>query len=380
MHGVLFMKVYTITFFTIMNKFLLLLGTLFFVACGVKDRADDVNIIEVSIDNVDTDMAAYSDYKFVRLETNDDCFLENIVKAKVVGNDIYLLSSYGGNIYKYTIDGEFLWKLSKGLGPDDLVFPTDFYFEPSDSVLYVLDNYRIIKKYTKDGCYIENFSMDTPSFLFELLDEGYMMFNPNLTSKSNNYLSIYKNDSLVFSKLPIHENLKNVSFMPSNVFVKIENDSYYIQYMLSDTIYCYNTESNEIKPAFYIDTRGKSINSHNIKFSNTRHHDLICEKENLISGIAGLSVLDNKLYMLMYYKEKQWYIVYDINSKKTITTNKLCTGIPNSLRCVGRDDDFVVFLYRPEDLLQHKDEISDKANNMLMGIKEDDNPILVLLK
>ena len=99
MHGVLFMKVYTITFFTIMNKFLLLLGTLFFVACGVKDRADDVNIIEVSIDNVDTDMAAYSDYKFVRLETNDDCFLENIVKAKVVGNDIYLLSSYGGNIY-----------------------------------------------------------------------------------------------------------------------------------------------------------------------------------------------------------------------------------------------------------------------------------------
>ncbi len=363
-----------------MNKLFLLLGTLFFVACGVKDKVVDVDIIKVSIDNVDTDMAAYSDYKFVKLETNDDCFLENIVKAKIVGSDIYLLSSYGGNIYKYTNDGEFLWKLSKGQGPGDLVFPTDFYFEPSDSVLFVLDNYRVIKKYTKDGCYIENFSMDTPSFLFEVLDEGYMMFNPNLTSKSNNYLSIYKNNSLVYSKFPIHENLKNVSFMPSNVFVKMGNDSYYIQHMLSDTIYCYNAESNEIKPVFYIDTNGKSINSHNIKFSNTRHHDLICEKENLISGIAGLSVLDNKLYMLMYFKEKQWYIVYDKIRKTTITTNKLCHGIPNSLRCVGRGDDFVVFSYRPEELLEHKDKCSDKATNILMEIKEDDNPILVLLK
>lgn len=363
-----------------MNKFLLLLGTLFFVACGVKDKVDDVDIIKVFIDNVDADMAAFSDYKFVKLETNDDCLLENVVKVKVTGNDIYLLSSYGGNIYKYTNDGEFLWKLPKGQGPGDLVFPTDFYFESSDSVLYVLDNYRIIKKYTKDGCYIENCRMDTPSFLFELLDEGYMMFNPNLTSKSNNYLSIYKNDSLVYSKLPIHENLRNVSFMPSNVFVKIENENYYIQYMLSDTIYCYNAELNEIKPVFYIDTNGKSINSHNIKFSNTRHHDQICEKENLISGIAGLSVLNNKLYMLMYYKEKSWYIIYDKNSKATITTNKLCAGIPNTLRCVGRDDDFVVFLYRPEELLQYKDKFSDKTNNMLRGIKEDGNPILVLLK
>ena len=363
-----------------MRKFVYLLGVLFFVACGVKDKVNDIDVIEVSIDDVDANVTAYSDYEFVKLETDDDCLLENVVKVKIIGNDIYLLSSYGGNIYKYTSDGDFLWKLSKGMGPGDLVFPTDFYFEESDSTLFVLDNYRMIKKYTKDGSYIEDLNIDTPSFLFELLDEGYMMFNPNLTSKSNNYLSIYKNDSLADSKLPILDNLKKVSFMPSNVFVKLANNNYYIQHMLSDTIYCYNTKSNEISPVFYINTDGKSVNSHDIKFSDTRSRGIICKKENLISGIVGLSVLGNKLYMLMYYREKPWYIVYDKDSKTTMTTNELCAGIPNSLRCVGRSEDFVVFLYKPEDLLQHRDKLSDKANNLIKGIKEDDNPILVLLK
>ena len=80
----------------------------------------------------------------------------------------------------------------------------------------------------------------------------------------------------------------------------------------------------------------------------------------------------------MYYNDKLWYIIYDMNKKTTVTTNRLCQGMPNSSRCVGRDKDFIVYSYRPEEFYDKKDELGDKATTLLNEVKEDDNPILVL--
>ena len=206
-----------------------------------------------------------------------------------------------------------------------------------------------------------------------------MLFDPNLTKNSNCYLKILKNGEEVFSGLPIKDNTKAVSFTPSNAFVRTKDLSgYYIQHMLSDTIYHYETDTHEIKPAFYIYSEEKSVNSRDIRFVEPRSFQKICKKENLISGFAGLSYLNDKLYMMMYYHEKLWYIVYNMDEKTTLTTNRLCQGMPNSSRCVSRDKDFIVYSYRPEEFYEKKDELGDKVIKLLDGVKEDDNPILVL--
>ncbi len=362
-----------------MKKIIYLLSVLFLFACNEKSEEVSIRQIKVSLTNT-SDRAAYSHSTVIILETNENCLLENVVKVKSSNDGIYLLSSYGGNIYKFSKEGQFLWKLSKGEGPRDLVFPTDFYYSDVDDCLYVLDNYRTIKQYLSNGNYVKETKVDTPSFLFEKLGNKSMMFNPNLTTNSNCYLNVYENDVLNFKGLPIEKKAKKVSFMPSNVFVRSEeNGMYYIQHMLSDTIYTYKMQSDEIRPAFYIDTDKKTVNSLDTEFNDTRSYYQISEREGLIAGVAGLSFLNEKLYLMMYYHNKPWYIVHDLKNESTMTTNSLCDGIPNSLRCVGREKDYVVYSYWPEELFEKEDELCDEVKEQLRRVDKDDNPILILL-
>lgn len=355
-----------------------LLGLILLVSCNTSNGKLNLEEIRVTVDQVD-DTVAFSDYSYIKLETRDDCLLENVVKVKITDNSIYLLSSYGGNVYKFTRGGSYIWKLSKGEGVGELIFPTDIYLDETENCLLVLDNYRTIKKYSLDGKYLGGMNSETVAFLFEKLDDEYMFFDPNLTKGSSHYFRILQDGELIFSGLPIKEETKVVSFSASNAFVRTNVvDEYYIQYMLSDTIYRYQVHSNKLEPLFYIDTQGRSVNSRDITFKEPRSFQQICKKENLIPGISGLSLLNGKLYMLMYYMEKPWYVVYDMQSRTTITTNRLCYGMPNSLRCVGRDKDFIVYMYRPEEFYEKKDELGDKAMTLLNEVKEDDNPILVL--
>lgn len=350
---------------------------------GCKDSNinREVENIDVTIEKVDNTKAVFTDYSYIKLETHDECLLENIVKADITDNGIYILSSYGGNIYKFTKEGKFLWKLAKGNGAGELIFPTDFYVDESESILCVMDNYRTIKKYSIDGKYIDKNEYDNPSFLFVKSDYGYVLFDPNLTKSSSHNLSLYDEENLVFRGLPIHERTKKVSFMPSNVFVEPDaTDKYFIQHMLSDTIYHYSPKENLITPAFYINTYGKSVHSHNMNFKDSRSFHEICKKEGLIPGISGLSYLNDKFYLMMYYKDKPWYIVYDLGDKTTRLTNHLCFGIPNSLRCVSRNEEFLAYTYRPEEFLKEDIELSDKAREMVKDMTNEDNPVLILFK
>lgn len=361
----------------IMEKYIYSIILLFLIGCSGERKS--IQQIKVSVDNVNNDNVAFLNHSFIKLETSDECLLENVTKTQMADDGIYLLSSFGGNVFKFSKNGEFIWKLSKGTGPDDVNFVTDINFSEADNCLYVLDGYRTIKKYNSDGSYVGKDDLVETTFLFERTSAGYMLFNPNLTTRSTYYLTLQKDGTLINSCLPILENLKKVSFMPSNVFVASDKeDEFYIQHMLSDTIYRYRIQTNELISEFYINTGGKSMNSRDIEFPNTRSFDEISKREGLISGIAGLSVLNGKMYMMMYYRDKQWYIVHDLETKETITTNRMCHGLPNSLRCVGREKDYVVYSYRPEELYDKEDELGETAKNLLREIKEDDNPVLVL--
>lgn len=76
----------------------LLLGIcLFLVSCIDKEKKG-IEVIHVNMDNVE-DLSLFSTCNYIVLETTDDALLENVVKAKITGDDIFLLSSYGGSIY-----------------------------------------------------------------------------------------------------------------------------------------------------------------------------------------------------------------------------------------------------------------------------------------
>lgn len=116
-----------------MNRISFLLVLMFLASCGTQDKQESLEKIHVSVDHVADNKAAFTNHSFIKLETKDDCLLENVVKVKMTEHDIYLLSSRGGNIFKFSKDGTFLWKLSKGNGVGELICPTDFYFDASNN-------------------------------------------------------------------------------------------------------------------------------------------------------------------------------------------------------------------------------------------------------
>lgn len=100
---------------------------LFMNACDFhKDSSFPIEIIDASLNNIKEEVSVFADYSFIRLETLDTCLLENIVKVDIQGDAVYLLSSYGGKIYKFTGEGRYVWQLKQGNGPGELIFATDF--------------------------------------------------------------------------------------------------------------------------------------------------------------------------------------------------------------------------------------------------------------
>ena len=210
---------------------------LFMNACDFhKDSSFPIEIIDASLNNIKEEVSVFADYSFIRLETLDTCLLENIVKVDIQGDAVYLLSSYGGKIYKFTGEGRYVWQLKQGNGPGELIFATDFFIDSLNHSVYVLDNYRELKVYSFDGEYMRTEPLPTLAFLFTKKEDSFLCFDPNLKKKSNFNFFVSQNGKIVMEGLRKRDGNRNVGYMPSNVFAFYSDDSVYVQHMLSDTI------------------------------------------------------------------------------------------------------------------------------------------------
>ena len=119
----------------------------------MKDKDVSVEIINLKLEDADN-APVFSEYSYISLETNDDALLENIVKVELLDDDIFILSSYGGNIYHFTSSGKFVRKWLRGNGPGELIFPTDFFVDSNKKEIIVLDLYRTLKRYSFAGDFL----------------------------------------------------------------------------------------------------------------------------------------------------------------------------------------------------------------------------------
>lgn len=212
----------------------LLLGICFFLVSCIEKEENGVEVIHVDMDNVE-DSSLFSTYNYIVLETTNDALLENVVKAKIAGDNIFLLSSYGGSIYHFTKEGKFVRKWSHGNGPGELISPTDFFVNEQDKTITVLDLYRMLKTYSFDGELLNERKVDNPYFLYNICGNDTLLFDSNLSQRNNNQLSVFNQEGEL-GFLPKQENFKRVGFMPSSVFVQKDSANILISYMLSDTI------------------------------------------------------------------------------------------------------------------------------------------------
>lgn len=366
-----------------MKKYIYYIVGLFFLLGSCRNDREfsmKVGTIDASLENIDDNNSVFGNFSLIQLETTDSCLLENIVKVDIQ-DDIYLLSSYGGKIYKFTKDGRYLWHLKQGNGPGELVFATDFFVDYSNQSIYVLDNYRYLRIYSFDGEYMKTEELPSLAFLFTKKNNSFLCFDPNLKRKSDFNFYVSKEGKIVAEGLRKQDSNRNVGYMPSNVFAFYSDSSIYIQHMLSDTIYSYSLFDGELVPEFFIYTKGLSVNTKHIDFPDSRSFNQICKEKELMPGVAGFSFLKNKIYLIMFYDKRPLYVVYDGDRRKSTVFTSLCKGFPNSIRCVGRNKNGIVYCYDMEELKDYADQghlLNDNLMTLIKSAKLEDNPILVV--
>lgn len=366
------------------NLFVLFALCLFMSACGFhKGDSSAVKTIDASLGNIKENQSVFTDYSFIRLETTDCCLLENVVKADLQSDAVYLLSSYGGTVYKYTRDGRYVWQLNRGNGPGELVFATDFFVDYQGRSIYVLDNYRELKVYSLEGKYIRTEHLPVLSFLFTRKSDSLLCFDSNLGRKSDFHLFMLQDGEVVMEGLRKRDGSRNVGYMPGNVFAFGQNDVVYIQHMLSDTIYSCSLRDRQVRPAYFIDTDGYSVNSHDIDFPDSRSFYQICKESNYVPGLASFSLWNHQLYLTMSHEGLPLYVVYNQDTGDSGVFTSLCTGFPNSFHCVGRSEEGIVYCYLMEELLEYAGQhisVNEDLKRLMETAGEDDNPVLVVFK
>lgn len=129
---------------------------LFFCACSKNEQVTDIKTIVVNDDN-EFDINNIISYKFIPLETSENCLISNIKQTKIIDDKIYI-NNEGNNLLVFDISGKFITQIgNKGNGPGEYRLISNFNIDKKKEIIsiadggqarmiyYNLENYKPIK-------------------------------------------------------------------------------------------------------------------------------------------------------------------------------------------------------------------------------------------
>ena len=151
------------------SSFILIVFLLFSCKTGIKKESrvninDSIIVIDVNpkqsneIDFNDI----YSDYSFIKLETNDSVLLSGVEKIEIFNDRIYVFDSRGLTaLHCFDMHGRYLFGVGhKGQGPGEYGFTSDFSIDKENKKIWMGDDSRKILSYDLDGHFLKEYKVD----------------------------------------------------------------------------------------------------------------------------------------------------------------------------------------------------------------------------
>ena len=336
-------------------------------------NTDDKSII--------TDSPALTNIRFVKLETKDECLLEDVNKVIPFEDKLYILSSPGnGNVYIFDNKGKFIRKLNKGEGPENIIYPTDISLNANKRSLFVLDFYRNIKEYDLEGNFLRKISMQEPFFALEAIGNDFLLFDSGSRSKADYYVRYLTetSENKDFFQKPV----KSKFFASSNFFTPISDDKVLVSCLFSDTIFLATSTEKELFPYIILDFQDKGANTPQRlnEISNVGEYLKKAKQQKYIPGPSDLSIINDNLFFTLN-GEKFYFARYDTKKDKITLHTKLMEGLPNIYKSTGRTGKEVIYAMDMPWLIEYLNENqeikSDVINQLRTECKdENDNPVV----
>lgn len=325
-----------------------------------------------------------SDIRYVPLETTDDCLMNNeFYIMQYTGEDIIT-----SGIFHFDKNGKFLNKIgSKGQGPEEYLQGLFAFGDWKNKLLYV-QNWTTLTCYGFDGTSVR--SVPTPQLNMGaagLFDENHILYSNDIYyADKANPIQLYMVDSQngkTVSKWRGHleENKKYGMILTSRDFMYNYDNSLFYKPALENVIFKILSPKKR-QLVYKFDCSGKDI-------------DVSADEVDPKKRFQFLSVYwakETAQYLFVNYgmKNISRLGIYD-KEKKTFTNVTIKDNLAGGYDihpAWTSDDNHLLMVYYAGGLLQDKEkrystghlpERKKELDELLKNIKEDDNPVVILV-
>lgn len=325
-----------------------------------------------------------SDIRYVPLETTDDCLMNNeFYIMQYTGEDIIT-----SGIFHFDKNGKFLNKIgSKGQGPEEYLQDLFAFGDCQYKLLYV-QNWTTLTCYGFDGTFVR--SIPTPQLNMGaagLFDENHILYSNDIYyADKANPIQLYMVDSQngkTVSKWRGHleENKKYGMILTSRDFMYNYDNSLFYKPALENVIFKILSPKKR-QLVYKFDCSGKDI-------------DVSADEVDPKKRFQFLSVYwakETAQYLFVNYgmKNISRLGIYD-KEKKTFTNVTIKDNLAGGYDIHSAwtsDDNHLLMVYYAGGLLQDKEkrystgllpERKKELDELLKNIKEDDNPVVILV-
>ena len=357
-----------------MKKLIIALLALAMMACH-QPETTSLKVVEVDVNSADyrKDEAAFKHFDFVKLDTVSDALLSDVSKVLVGEDRIYVLPVIDPRVFIFDGEGKYIHSLKRGQGPGEIRFVYDM--DLHDGNLYVYDNYRTIRKYDKDGNFLEDvYTQDDYNLLMKVEKDQILFFDPYFNARQEHLLTVVAKDTTLHH-FPKRKEMKSPFFL--NMFY----DEGFISWPVSDTIYHYDAIKMQPFPEYVVRFQQPNIYDamRNEEITPERFTE-ITEDDYHCKWMNNPVVYGDQLFFSFKY-DKLYYVRYKEGKSSIYST--LIEGLPAlKVGARGRTGNRMIYAYSMPALMEHKEELGAIPEGKLRELydqvtDEEDNPILV---
>ena len=344
------------------------------MACN-QERHTSFEVVRIDVNGADyrKDEALCKHFDFVKLDTVSDALLTDVSKVLVGEERLYVLPAMDARVFIFTKEGKYVNSLSMGQGPGEVRCVYDMKLH--DDCLYVFDNFRTIRKYDRDGRYLEDIcTRDGYNLLMEFEQDRLFLFDSYMNAGQDKLMTVVTKDTVLYH-FPKHRGNESPFFC--NSFY----DEGYISWPMCDTIYRYDAEKMMPHPEYVIQFAHPSVYGvmENETITVERWNEIVNDDYHC-KWIHAVHVSDDKLFFAFKY-DKSYYVKHLKDGTSIYST--LIEGLPHLKNGVkGRDGNRMIYSFDMEDLMVCKEEMDEIPEGKLRAlydqvVDEEDNPILV---
>lgn len=347
------------------------------------------------------------DIDYIPLETNEQSFISgnfdlSSIGSRIIAEKDYYIIKHFTTIKKFRSDGSFVATIGKvGRGPDEFLTAHDIDINRKNQDIYIVDAWeKRFYVFSGNGDFIRTFPGPINTNGFRFTSDGILCYSTDYLGNIKNSYNLIDNQGKILkvfpNKYPWELESKNAPVFNDNIFYEFNNQVFKKE-IYSDTIYVYDNRS--FKPHLVIE-HGERL------FTTKARTNLNPSKPyNFIRQQNIFEFGDYVFYEFLSERSIYSFIASKNNNYKALSINELdasykrVKGFVNDIDCgpsllpyAVKNDNTLVCIFEAFSLKKYiesqafKDAVPKypekkiELERLVKNLKEDDNPVLILIK